>query len=122
MRTINLVFKKLGNHWYPNLNHSNPTELILNPVLEKYINRLDEFNDGIVNKICLIEQTGFIINNGLIQFDEKDIFRYFTTNDDFIMKLYISGHKFTISSKLYNCLENEYKLDLHECIYRISIL
>ena len=37
MRTINLVFKKLGNHWYPNLNHSNPTELILNPVLEKYI-------------------------------------------------------------------------------------
>ena len=52
----------------------------------------------------------------------KDIFRYFTTDDDFIMKLYISGHKFTISSKLYNCLENEYKLDLHECIYRISIL
>ena len=45
-----------------------------------------------------IEQPGFIINNGLIQFDEKDIFRYFTTDDDFIMKLYISGHKFTISS------------------------
>ena len=90
MRTINLVFKKLGNHWYPNLNHSNPTELILNPVLEKYIDRLDEFNDGIVDKICLIEQTGFIINNGLIQFDENDIFRFFTTDDDFIMKLYIT--------------------------------
>ena len=122
MRSVNLVFKKLGEHWYPDLNHDNPSDLILDPRIERFIEHLDIYNEGMVDSIYLSEQTGFILEEGLIQFDDKDILRYFTTNDDFIMKLFISGHKYTISSKLYNLLENQYQLDLNECIYRIHVV
>ena len=39
----------------------------------------------------------------------------------FIMALYINGHKWSISSRLYFLIEQRYKLDLHELVYKISI-
>ena len=41
MRSVNLVFKKLGEHWYPDLNHDNPSDLILDPRIERFIEHLD---------------------------------------------------------------------------------
>ena len=121
MELTTLTFKKLGNHWYLDIPHDNPEDLILDRRIELMLNRLDVWKEGIVTNISLICQSGFIDNEGLIQFDDNDLLRYFTTDDDFIMALYINGHKWSISSRLYSLIEQRYKLDLHELVYKISI-
>lgn len=122
MKLINLTFKKLGNHWYLDLVHDYPNDLILDPTIEKFLSFLDKNNEGVLTNINLVEQDGFINPNGLIQFKDSDLLRYFTTNDEFVMKLYINNHKFTITSKLYFLLEQAYNLDLHEVAYSITII
>ena len=47
--------------------------------------------------------------------------RYFTTEDDFTMRIYIDKYEFTLTSRLYNLLELNYQLDLHESVYRITL-
>ena len=121
MELTTLTFKKLGNHWYLDIPHDNPEDLILDRRIELMLNRLDVWKEGIVTNVSLICQSGFIDNEGLIQFDDNDLLRYFTTDDDFIMALYINGHKCSISSRLYFLIEQRYKLDLHELVYKISI-
>ena len=121
MELITLTFKKLGNHWYLDIPHDNPEDLVLDRRIELMLNRLDVWKEGIVTNISLICQSGFIDSEGLIQFDDNDLLRYFTTNDDFTMALYINGHKWSISSRLYFLIEQRYKLDLHELVYKISI-
>ena len=121
MKLIPLTFKKLGNHWYPDLAHDDPNDIKLDPKMERYINRLDTNNEGIITSIYLMEQTDTIVDEGLIQFTDKDLLRYFTTNDDFIMTIYIQNHKFRISSKLYSLLEAKYQLDFHLLVYRVTI-
>ena len=121
MDIITLTFKKLGNHWYLDIPHDNQADLVIDRRIELILNRLDTWNDGIVTNISLICQNRFIDSEGVIQFDDADLVRYFTTNDDFTMALYINGHKWSISSKLYFLIEQKYKLDLHELVYKISI-
>ena len=121
MELTTLTFKKLGNHWYLDIPHDNPEDLVLDRRIELMLNSLDVWIEGIVTNISLICQSGLIDSEGLIQFDDNDLLRYFTTNDDFIMALYINGHKLSISSRLYFLIEQRYKLDLHELVYKISI-
>lgn len=101
--------------------HDSPNDLILDRKIELILSRIDKWNDGVAN-VYLLEQLGFISGEGLIQFTDKDLLRYFTTNDTFLMDLYIEDHRFKISSRLYTLLEREYHLDLHLSTYKISIL
>ena len=121
MELITLTFKKLGNHWYLDIPHDNPSDLILDRRIELMLSRLDTWKEGIVTSVSLICQNDFIDSEGLIQFDAADLLRYFTTDDDFIMALYINGHKWSISSQLGFLIEQKYKLDLHELVYKISV-
>jgi hypothetical protein len=119
MELIKITFKKVGNHWYPNIKHENPSDLKIDSRLEELLNNKDEWNEGVVN-ITLMEQSSFIVEEGLIQFDDADLLRYFTTDDKFDMALYIENKKYTISSSLYSLLEREFHADFHEVAYRIS--
>ena len=121
MELTTLTFKKLGNHWYLDIPHDNPADLMLDRRIEFMLSRLDTWKDGVVTNVSLICQHDFIDSEGLIQFDDADLLRYFTTNDDFTMALYINGHKWSISSRLYFLIEQKCKLDLHELVYKISI-
>jgi len=115
-----LVFKKVGNHWYLDIPHENPSDLKLDRRIEFLLTKADKYNDKIVT-VYLHELTDVIIEEGLIQFQESDFQRYFLTNDDFQMKMWINNRKFTISSSLYTLIENYYHLDLHLVAYRISL-
>jgi hypothetical protein len=121
MRLIQLIFKKVGNHWYLDIPHDNPSDLVLDKRLERLINRLDKWDSGVVDKIYLSEQTDYINPDGLIQFKDDDLLRYFTTKDSFLMTLYIGNHKFKISSNLYTLIESKYQLDLHVSAYRFVV-
>lgn len=121
MKHINLIFKKLGDNWYIDIPHALPEDLILEPKIGKYLSKIDESNNGILNNIWLIEQIIIPNRDNLIQFDEADLSRYFMSDETFMMNLYVGSHKFQISSKLYFLLENYYNLDLHLSSYRLEI-
>lgn len=104
-----------------NIKHHNPNDLILDRKIELFLNKLDIYDEGIVDNIWLFEQGDYIIEEGLIQFSEEDMTRYFTTEDDFTMKIYIDKYEFYLTSRLYNLLELNYNLDLHESVYRIAL-
>lgn len=104
-----------------NIKHHNPNDLILDRKIELFLNKLDIYDEGIVDNIWLFEQRDYIIEEGLVQFSEEDMTRYFTTEDDFTMKIYIDKYEFSLTSRLYNLLELNYDLDLHESVYRIAL-
>jgi len=116
-----LLFKKVGNHWYIDIIHNNPTDICLDNRIERILEHLDYYKEGIITNIALMAQPVVVDQNGLIQFDDTDLTRFYTTDDKFTMALYISGHKFSISSSLYALLESQFKLNLAELAYKIVI-
>ena len=113
-----VVLNKLGNHWYPAINHNDVQELVLDPKVEKYLSLIDTNKTG-----CLVinfSQCHEFIENALF-FKDEDINRYFITNDSFDLTCFILNHQFKISSKLYCLLEREYDFSFHQFIYKINI-
>lgn len=100
--------------------HENPSDLVLDRNIERVLNVLDKYNEGCV-EVYLSEQS--VVNDlrGLIQFNDSDLLRYFTTDDHFTMNLYINNYKYSISSSLYFLIEQYYHFDFHELIYKVII-
>ena len=73
-------------------------------------------------EIAFIEEFGVISDHDILQFEEPDITRWFTTSDYFNMNVWINDHKFIISSDLYSILEQVYQFKFHENIYRIELI
>ena len=93
-----IVLNKLGNHWYPAVNHNDVQELVLDPKFEKYLSLIDTNKTG-----CLIinfSQCHEFIENALF-FKDEDINRYFITNDSFDLTCFILNHQFSLFLKLY---------------------
>ena len=118
---MQLKFKKLGNHWYLDIPHENPQDLKLEKKVERLLNRLNIYNDDILDRICLVEKTDIGCYDFIIQFSEEDLLRYFTTKDVFFMKIYIGHHIFNISSNLYTLLENHFHFQFHLNVYELII-
>lgn len=116
-----LKFKKLGNHWYLDIPHDHPEDLVLDDRLERFLDTLDLNKYGTVDRIYLIEEQRTDNIDNLIQFRDEDLLRYFTTTDNFWMVVYIGKHRFQISSKFYYLLEKEYEFNFHQSIYRIIV-
>ena len=121
MKFIRLIFKKLGNHWYLDIPHDNPSALLMDPKIERMLDRIDVYGDDIISNICLSEISDIVPDKGLLQFDEKDLLRYFTTDDSFTMSVYIDDHKFKIPSELYSLIELAYKPEFHVSAYQIVV-
>lgn len=116
---IPIKVKKLANHWYPIIYHNNSSELQLDEKLEHVIQWLAKERDEI--EIVFYEQYDVLANLGNLEFNEEDINRYMTTDDDFDLRFYIDGHCFLISSDLYSLLEQQYNFEFHKNIYRIEV-
>lgn len=116
-----LVFKKIGNHWYLDIPHDDPADLALDCRFERLFDMLDTNHFGIMDRAYLIEEDYTDNVDNLLQFRDEDLLRYFTTTDDFQMVVYIGKHRFTISSRFYYLLERAFEFNFHESIYRIMI-
>lgn len=119
-----LKFRKFANHWYPEVPHDSLSDISLCPKMERMLSVLDkkkDFPEDIV-EIAFIEEFGVISDHDILQFEEPDITRWFTTDDYFDMSVWINDHKFIISSDLYSILEQLYEFKFHENIYRIEIV
>lgn len=112
---VKLLFKKVGNHWYPDIYHYNSYEIELDEKIEKVLFMVSQGSSEV--EFC-IEQEDIVLDD-VILFDDEDILRYMITDDDFDIKIYIRGHEFLISSDLYFLLEQQFNFDFQNNYYKI---
>lgn len=117
---VKLKFKKIANHWYPCIKHNCLSNLMLNQKIERTLSYFDKDKSEIV-EIMIIEQGIVLDNNNIVQFDESDITRFFITDEDFDMKIYINNHVFEIPVTLYMLLEEIYHFDFHQNYFKVEI-
>lgn len=110
---------KVGNHWYPDVNHFNPIDLILDSKTDRILNKIDIMGLGQLH-MYITDSRSILGVEGVIQFNANDIDRYLTTEDDFIMTMYVDDHEFQISSELYSILV-ERGIIFHEHYYSLEI-
>lgn len=111
---------KVGNHWYLSINHELGYISGFDEKIDKYLNILDLSKCG--NLTLEFEEIGVIVAGiNIVYFNEDDILRYFTTDDDFNLRFMINNHEFFINSDLYWLLENQYNFNFHKSMYRIHI-
>ena len=116
--SFKITLKKVGNHWYPSINHNRIQEIVLDPKLEKLLSLVDTDKLGILT-MSFTKSYGFTQNT--LFFKDEDINRYFITNDDFDLSCFVENHEFKINSKLYCLLEREFNFSFHILIYNVQI-
>lgn len=117
---IIVEFKKLGNHWYPSINHDNIEDLQLDLKIERSLSMLDKYKEGRV--VLQFSEQNTILYNNTIQFRDEDLTRYFTTNDDFDFIVYIGERTFPVSSTLYSLLEDLFNFNFHKILYSCNTI
>ena len=113
-----ITVKKVGNHWYPDIQHEFADEIELDEKVERVLKFLDKNHFGEL-EFYIYEQD--IILDDIILFDEDDVLRYMITDDDFDIRIYIRGHEFLISSDLYYLLELQFNFDFQNNYYKIEL-
>lgn len=112
--------KKVGNHWYPCINHELGDSINLTEKVDRYLNILDL---GKTEELTIeFEELGALFYGvNIIYFSEEDIVRYLTTDDDFDIRFIVNKHEFLISSDLYWLLEEQFNFNFHKSSYKIHI-
>ena len=112
---VHFKIKKVGNHWYPCVNHEYDSDISLDPKIEKYLNNYS-VKSGYVDEVTIeLEEIPMITEDiNLIFFNESDITRYYTTDDDFNLRFEINDHEFEIDAYLFECFELQFNLNFHE--------
>ena len=116
---ILITVKKVGNHWYPNLMHEDPMELMLDPKMEKLLTLWDKNNYGEFH--FLLSEVHTWLEDNTIQFRDEDIRRYLTTDATFSMPIYIGDHEFEISTLLIDLFESQFNTNFHKTLYSINL-
>jgi len=111
--------KKLGNHWYPNVKHDDPMDLMLDPKMEKFLTYLDKENKEEL-QFVLYEAHSWIDPN-TIQFQDEDILKWLTTTATFSVKIFIGDHEFEISTLLMDLFEEQFNTNFHKTLYSIKL-
>lgn len=114
-----LTFKKIGNHWYPSIDHEDLEDIVLNSKVEKTLSFLDKNKIGSIT--LWINEQNTILYPNTIQFRDEDLNRYFTTNDEFDFIVYIGERTYPISSSLYSLLEELFNFNFHKMLYSCEI-
>lgn len=118
---IPIEFIRVGNHFYPNIEHENVNQIVISPEIEHVLNN----NVTFLNSVTIfLEEVGSIINenDAIIIFDECDLKQYlygkikpqdihFTIND----KTYF------ISTQLYSLLEKQFQINFSNTLYKIIL-
>lgn len=116
---ILIKVKKVGNHWYPNVEHDSPEDIVLNEKIEKVLSFLDEDNVGEIE--FLLYEVHSWLDDTTIQFDDEDMWKWLNTTDVFDLKFYIKDNEYKISSLLLDILEDRFNLEFYKTVYSLTI-
>ena len=116
---ILLTVKKVGNHWYPNITHDDPIDIILDPKMEKLCSLLDKnHNESLTFSITEVHSW---LEPNTIQFNDDDIWKWLHTDSTFTMKIFIDDHEFEISSLLIDLFEEQFDTKFYKNLYCINL-
>ena len=81
--------KRLGQHWYLDVNHNSPLDISFNSKIEKYffLFNCSEIEIKLYEVFSIVEENTIYLN-------EFDVNRYFTTSDDFDIRFTVRDHEF----------------------------
>jgi hypothetical protein len=116
---ILITVKKLGNHWYPNLEHEDPMDLMLDPKMEKLLTLWDQHNIGELH--FLLSEVHTWVEPNTIQFKDEDIWKWLNTTTTFPITLYIGDHEFEISTAMMDLFESQFNTNFHKTLYSINL-
>lgn len=111
--------KQLGNKWYLDMDHLDSKEISFNEKINKVFNLYDKLKTGQLT-IELVEMYS-IMDENTIFINDEDLFRYWTTSDDFDIHFIVRDIEFSISSDMYESIEYNFNPNFHKTIYRIEI-
>lgn len=118
VQLIHLI--RLANHWYVALEHHDANDVALDPKAERLLERIDYMGTGKLS-VYIYQNQSVLSNTGIVQFDADSLDRYLTTDDSFIMTMYVDDHEFNISSELYTLLIEQLGIMFHENYCKIEI-
>ena len=119
---VQFKIKKVGNHWYPCVNHCYGNDISLDIKIERILNIFSTWLNDTEEFTIELEEIPLITEDfNLIYFDESDITRFYTTDDDFDLRFEINNHEFKISAYLFSCLEEQFNVNIHETLYKLHI-
>ena len=85
--------RKIGNHWYPCIDHELGDPINLTEKIDRYLNILDLSKSGEIT--VELEELGILFGGiNIIYFNEEDIVRYLTTDDNFDIRFVVNEHEF----------------------------
>lgn len=111
--------KKLGTHWYPDVDHNDPYDLCLTEKIERFLDIFDKECSGQLD--VYLWETFTVIDDNTIVFNDADILRFLTTTDEFNLNFYVGDYSFEISSNLFNVIESVFNPNFHKYFYKIEI-
>lgn len=119
---VQFKIKKVGNHWYPCINHFYRSDVSLDTKIERSLNIFSKWLNNTEEFTVELEEIPLITEEiNLVYFDEADITRFYTTDDDFDLRFEINNHEFKISAYLFNCFEEQFEINIHETLYKLHI-
>lgn len=119
---MNKQFKvrRIGNHWYPSINHELGYLCGFNEKIDRYLDIIDQSKCGELT--IEFEELGMLVFGiNIVYFDDQDIVRYLTTDDSFDLRFMVNDRLFQISSDMYWLLESVFNFNFHKCLYKIHI-
>ena len=118
---MNLLIKvrKIGNHWYPDLMHDDPMDLMLDPKIEKLLTLWDK--DKCKELHFTLSEEHSLLEPNTIQFNDEDIWKWLNTTATFTIKMYIGDHEFEISTLLMDLFEEQFNTNFHKTLYSIEL-
>jgi hypothetical protein len=116
---IILKVKKIGNHWYPNIAHDSPDEIMLDEKVEKVLSKLDVDNEGELS--FLLYEVHTWIEKDTLQFNDEDMWRWLNTTDSFDLRMYIRDYEYKVSSALIDLFEDQFNMDFYDTLYTIEL-
>lgn len=119
---VQFKIKKVGNHWYPCIDHFYRSDISLDIKIERFLNMFSKWLNNTEEFTVELEEIPLITEEiNLVYFDEADITRFYTTDDDFDLRFEINNHEFKISAYLFNCFEEQFEINIHETLYKLHI-
>lgn len=117
---LSFKVKKVGNHWYPNIIHERGYIVGFEEKIDRYLDIIDMSKSEELT--IEFEELGVVFAGiNIIYFNESDIVRYLTTDDDFDLRFVVNDHEFKISSEIYWLLEDQFNFNFHKSSYKIHI-
>lgn len=122
-KKIKFKIKLVGNHWYPDIPHNFLTTPMFSKKTERYLDLINKHSGKQDEFSIELEEIGIILDGfNIIYFNEDDLFKFFTTDEDFYIRMLINNHEFAIHSDFYNLLDTYFAFNKYDEYYRLHLV